>query len=106
MSEAITQENGQTKKQRSSHILRDRIGGVPTAAQEMSREHVKIKKQIKKVLRERPHTVPEISEATNIPVEKVLWHLMSLRKYGEIVDGEEKGSYLEYVFKSKKEKSS
>jgi hypothetical protein len=106
MSEEKNQEKKQPKKKPSCHILRDRIGGVPKVPQELSREHSKIKRQIKKALGERPLTVPELFDATHIPIEKVFWHLMSLKKYGEIVEGEESESYVKYALKPKEEKSS
>ena len=106
MSADKTQEAKKPKKRPSSHLLRDRMGGVPQEAQQLSREHSKIKKQIKKALKEKPCTVPELFEATQIPVEQAFWHLMSLKKYGEVIEGEEKGNYLEYTLKPKEEKSS
>jgi hypothetical protein len=67
----------------------------------MSREHVKIKKRIREGLRDGPRTVPELSQATGISTDKVLWHLMSLRKYGEVTEVEEKDSYVSYALEPK-----
>lgn len=103
----MSDENNEkkSKEKPSSYVLRDRKGGIPKAAQALSREHSKIKKQIKQALRERPRTVPELFEATQIPVQEVFWHLMSLRKYGEVIEGEEQGSYVQYALKPKEEKT-
>lgn len=106
MREGDINETKPAKKKPSSFLLREKLGGVPKAALELSRENTKLKKQIKALLKERPYTVPELFAATHIPIEKVLWHVMSLKKYGEVVEGDEKDSYVEYVLKSKEEKAS
>ena len=106
MTDEKDQDTKEPKKKPSSHVLRDRMGGVPKAIQELSREHNKIKKKLKKALKESPLTVPELFEATHIPIEKVFWHLMSLKKYGVVIEGEEQGSYVKYALKPKEEKSS
>jgi hypothetical protein len=41
-------------------------------------------------------TVPEIAAQTGIPSEKVMWCVASLKKYGEVVEGEKDGSYFRY----------
>jgi predicted transcriptional regulator len=41
-------------------------------------------------------TVPEIAARTGIPSEKVMWCVASLKKYGEVVEGEKDGSYFRY----------
>ncbi|MBN2437640.1 MAG: hypothetical protein JXL20_03475 [Deltaproteobacteria bacterium] len=95
-----------SKKKPSSHVLRDRIGGAPKAIQELSREHAKIKKQIRNALMERSRIVPELFESTQIPIETLFWHLMSLKKYGEVIEGEDRDGYVEYALKPKEEKPS
>jgi predicted Rossmann fold nucleotide-binding protein DprA/Smf involved in DNA uptake len=54
------------------------------------------KKAVKKALEEKPLTVPEIAEKTDLPTRQVLWLLTSLRKYGEVKDGELDGDYPRY----------
>ena len=41
-------------------------------------------------------TVPEIAAATGLPVSEVLWHVATLKKYGEILEGPKAGSYFRY----------
>jgi hypothetical protein len=41
--------------------------------------------------------VPEISKATGIPSDRVLWYLATLKKYGDIIEGDKDGSYFRYV---------
>ncbi len=68
-----------------------------TKASTMVKEQKKILKAIKGHLENQPATVPEISEATGIPSDKVLWYLATLKKYGEIIEGEKNGGYFRYV---------
>jgi predicted transcriptional regulator len=89
----------QNKQPLTSQILRERLGTVSKKPLEISREHATIKKQIREALKDGPKTVPEIAEATALHSSKVLWHLMSLRKYGQVVEGEERDSYVEYTLK-------
>jgi predicted transcriptional regulator len=92
------------KKKLTSQILRERLGSVPQGALEISREHQKVKKRLREALKEGPKTVPEISERTQIPSRDVLWHLMSMKKYGEVIEGEEQGSYVQYALKPSEDK--
>ena len=92
------------KQKLSSRILRERLGAVPKQPLEMSSRHIKLQKRLKQALSDGPKTVPEISKTTGLPTQDVFWHLMSLRKYGEIIEGEERDSYVEYALKPKQEK--
>ncbi|MGO9017583.1 MAG: winged helix-turn-helix domain-containing protein [Syntrophobacteraceae bacterium] len=47
-------------------------------------------------LRKGGGTVPEIAAQTGIPSEKVMWCVASLKKYGQVVEGEKDGSYFRY----------
>ncbi len=41
-------------------------------------------------------TVPELAAATGIAPPRVLWYLATLKKYGEIVENGQDGSYFRY----------
>jgi hypothetical protein len=41
-------------------------------------------------------TVPEIAAGTGLPVSEVLWHVATMKKYGEILEGPKAGSYFRY----------
>jgi predicted Rossmann fold nucleotide-binding protein DprA/Smf involved in DNA uptake len=60
------------------------------------REQRKAVKAIKEQLGGAELTVPEIAEATGLPVSEVLWYVASLKKYGEILEGPKAGSYFRY----------
>jgi predicted transcriptional regulator len=88
----------------SSRILRERLGAVPKGPLEMSTRHIKLQKRLKQALSDGPKTVPEVSKTTGLSTQDVLWHLMSLKKYGEIIEGEEQDSYVQYALKPREEK--
>lgn len=56
-----------------------------------------VRKKLSEVLSEGPKTVPELARVTGIPSQHVLWHLMSMRKYGKVAEGEPSGDYFQYV---------
>ena len=56
------------------------------------KEQRKAVKAIKEQLGGAELTVPEIAEATGLPVSEVLWYVASLKKYGEILEGPKAGS--------------
>jgi predicted transcriptional regulator len=54
------------------------------------------KKAIKEQLRAEARTVPEIAEATGLASAEVLWFIATLKKYGEIAEGDKDGGYFRY----------
>ena len=60
------------------------------------KENRKAVKAIKEQLRDEPRTVPEIAEATGLAPAKVLWFIATLKKYGEILEGDKDGGYFRY----------
>jgi predicted transcriptional regulator len=60
------------------------------------KEQKRIQQEICKVIREKPKTVPEVSTATSIPTQDVLWQLTALKKYGQVVETGMCGDYPLY----------
>ncbi|MBN2054841.1 hypothetical protein JW905_07960 [bacterium] len=92
------------KKKLTSRLLRERLGAVPKEPVELSREHAAIKKRLREALADGPKTVPELAATVQMPTRQVFWHLMSMKKYGGIVEGEERDSYMEYRLAAKGDK--
>jgi predicted transcriptional regulator len=84
------------KKEIMKQLRSDRKEWV-TKASTIVKEQKKERKAIKGHLENQPATVPEISDATGIPSDRVLWYLATFKKYGEIVEGEKDGGYFRYV---------
>ena len=60
------------------------------------KENRKALKAIKEQLRDGAKTVPEIADATGLASAEVLWFVATLKKYGEIFEGDKDGGYFRY----------
>ena len=87
------------QKEKPIKIIRERRGGVPQELLERSRAQTKTRKKIIQALEDGPKTVPEIAKVTVIPSHEVLWKLMGMKKYGLVVEGEERDGYYQYALK-------
>jgi hypothetical protein len=92
------------KQKLSSRVLRERIGPPAKTLTQLSARQAKIRAQLRGALKDGPRTVPAIAAATGLPSREVFWHLMSLKKYGEVLEGAERDGYVEYLLKPKDEK--
>ena len=81
-------------------IFRERRGGVPKELLERTRKHTKTRKQMTQALRDGPKTIPEIAAATGVPGHEVVWQVMAMKKYGKVVEGEERDGYYQYALKN------
>lgn len=84
------------KKEAMKKLRSDRKEWINQASTRV-KEQKKVRKAIKRHLENQPATVPEISKATGIPSDRVLWYLATLKKYGDIIEGEKDGGYFRYV---------
>jgi predicted Rossmann fold nucleotide-binding protein DprA/Smf involved in DNA uptake len=98
-----TEEIGarRSREMKPIEILRERRGGVPKALVERNRKQTKTRKQITQALQDGPKTIPEIAAATGVPGHKVVWQVMAMKKYGKVVEGEERDGYYQYALKDK-----
>ncbi len=76
--------------------LRQARKQVIAAATARVQEQKKAIAALKTELQQGDRTVPEIAAATGLPPDAVLWYLATLKKYGEVVEGEKDGSYFRY----------
>jgi predicted Rossmann fold nucleotide-binding protein DprA/Smf involved in DNA uptake len=93
-------EMEESQKAQPIKIIRERRGGVPKELVERSRRQAKTHKLLTAALKEGPKTVPEVAEATAMPSHEVLWKLMGMKKYGLVVEGEERDGYYQYALKN------
>ena len=87
------------KKKKPIQILREQKGGVSQELKNSNREQTKIIKKLVKDIKDNYKTIPEISKSISIPSNVVIWHLMALKKYGKVIEGEEKEGYFKYTYK-------
>ena len=75
------------EKGKTAKYLRDKRG-VPQSVKDNLKAFTKIKKTILGILKEEEMTVPQLAEKLNMPAHEVMFYLMSLLKYGQVVTGE------------------
>jgi hypothetical protein len=84
------------REKKPIQVLRERRGGIPKALIAANREQKKLLERLKEALRGGGRTVPEVAAETGLASGEVLWHLMALKKFGEVAEGEERDGYFEY----------
>lgn len=77
---------------------------VSEEVKEKRKKFAGIKKLILNALKEGPKSIPQIAEETNLSQDIVTYHLMTLRKYGDIETGEidDMDEYFSYKISQKK----
>ena len=93
MSEASQEK---TERREAMKKLRESRKLIIKATSARVKENRKAVKAIKKQLGDEARTVPEIAEATGLASAEVLWFMATLKKYGEIVEGDKDGGYFRY----------
>ena len=79
-------------------MLRERHGGMSKELKEYFNEQQKICKALRAALQERAAHRPAARAASAAsPSPTVMWHLMAMRRYGEVLDGPEQDGYLLYT---------
>ena len=76
-------------------IGEDKQARIKTLVTRM-KEQNQVRAKITGLLKEGPKTVPEISEATGIATNIVLWHIVAMRKYGKAAEAGLKAAYPSY----------
>ena len=93
MSEAETEK---AEKKEAIKKLRQSRKHIIKATSARVKENKKAIKAIKEELQAEGRTVPEIAEATGLASSEVLWFIATLKKYGEVVEGDKDGGYFRY----------
>ena len=68
------------------------------------KENQDIRKQLKAALKNGPATVPELAEATTLPTNVVLWHVMAMKKYDLVNEVGQDAEYYQYALPEVKAK--
>ncbi|MBN1165111.1 MAG: hypothetical protein JXB45_11070 [Candidatus Krumholzibacteriota bacterium] len=68
------------------------------------KNNTRIKMAIKKALRSGAKTIPQISAETSLPPDQITYHLMCMRKFGEIQAGDPDDRDEYYYYELKKDK--
>ena len=74
-------------KKEALKALREARKKTIDSVRERVKETRAFRKKLSEALSEGPKTVPELTRATGIPSQHVLWHLTSMKKYGKVGEG-------------------
>lgn len=79
--------------------LREKHADSVAQSQTLLKEQNALRKQLKKVLKEGPKTVPDLAAETDLPADQVLWHITAMKKYDLVVESgmNDDGEYYLYA---------
>jgi len=87
------------KSKSSIAVLRERHGGMTAELKEYFKEQQRVRKALRGALKGGPKTIPELAAACALEKPAAVWHVMAMRRYGEVVEGEERAGYMLYALK-------
>jgi hypothetical protein len=87
------------KPKRPLEVLRERQGGMSKELKAFFNEQQRVFKAIRTALEAGPKTVPQLAAELKLDPPKAMWHVMALRRDGDVVDGAEQDGYLLYSLK-------
>lgn len=79
--------------------LRESRGGVSEELKEYFKEQQRIRKALREALKYGPKSVPELAASCSLDKQATLWHVMAMRRYGEVVEAGERNGYPLYSLK-------
>lgn len=79
-------------------LREQRQASVRAATEKMKRQEKRVR-AVKSQLGKGAQTVPEIAAAIGAGTAETLWYVATLRKYGQIVEGEKSGAYFTYALR-------
>jgi biotin operon repressor len=80
-------------------LLRERRGGMSDELKEYFKVQQQTRKVLREALREGPKSVPELAALLKLEKSTTLWHVMAMRRYGEVVEAAERNGYPLYNLK-------
>jgi hypothetical protein len=80
-------------------LFRERMGGLTDAKKAFIKSDREARKSLRNALKFGPKTIPELTRQLDLPGEKVVWYVMALKRYGEIVEAGRAGDYFRYALK-------
>ena len=84
-----------THKEAMKKLRQVRKESIKTAAARVKEQNAAVK-VIKEQMKDAPKTVPEIAQAANMPASDVMWYMATLKKYGQVLEADQDGSYFRY----------
>ena len=79
--------------------LRESRGGVSVEMKAWLKDQQDVRKRLRAALGAGPHTVPDLARECSLEAGRVLWHLMAMRRYGDVAEAGERDRFLLYALK-------
>lgn len=79
--------------------LRESRGGVSAEMKAWLKDQQDARKRLRAALAGRALTVPELAAESGLAPGLALWHLMAMRRYGEVAEAGERDRYVLYALK-------
>jgi predicted Rossmann fold nucleotide-binding protein DprA/Smf involved in DNA uptake len=83
--------------------LREKHADTVARTQALLKDQQATRKLLKSAMKAGPMTVPEISQAVEMPADEVLWHVVAMKKYDLVVEVGQDGEYYQYALPEYKE---
>ncbi len=92
---SVTEEQKRSRKDALKALRESRRSLIEEASRRM-KEHKKAMDAVRSALLDGPGTIPELAQATGLDTSRTLWIVATMKKYGEVAEGEKDGSYFRY----------
>jgi hypothetical protein len=79
--------------------LRESRGGVSPVMKAWLKDQQDVRKRLRATLARGPRTVPEAAADAGLTPALTLWHLMAMRRYGEVTEAGERDRFVVYGLK-------
>lgn len=89
------------KEKKPIQILRDRHGGMSAELKKYFKDQNQTKKKITGALKGGARTIPQITGETGLESAVIVWHVMAMKRYGDLVEVALDGDYYQYALKEK-----
>ncbi|MFH2091275.1 MAG: winged helix-turn-helix domain-containing protein [Pseudomonadota bacterium] len=92
-------DNEQHKEAKKTAIkeLRAQRKDLIAAASSTMKNQKKDINAIKDFLKGGAATIPDIAKGIDLPKDKTLWYVATMKKYGQIIESQKEGSFFKYA---------
>jgi len=80
-------------------VLREKHGGMTQDLKDYFKDQQRVRKLLREALKGGAMTIPQLAAACKLETHVTLWHVMAMRRYGEVAEGAEQNGYLLYTLK-------
>lgn len=92
----MTKEEAKKRTEMLKQLREQHDEGVK-ATQALLKEMNNTRKLLRQAMKTEPRTVPEMATETGLPANEVLWHVIAMKKYGQVAETGLDGYYYRYT---------